>query len=272
MALYEEIQEAVKVIRKHSGLEPEIAVILGTGLGALAEDITDTVTIPYEDIPHFPLSTLEAHAGNLLLGNLGGKKIVAMQGRFHRYEGYDQKQITYPVRVMRLLGAHTLIAMNAAGGMNIQFSAGDIMLITDHINLMGDNPLVGPNDERLGPRFPDMSEPYTRDLIALAERIGMDEKISLQRGVYVALPGPCLETAAEYRFLKTIGADAVGMSTVPEIIVAVHCGMKTLGLSCITDECRPDCLNPADIQEIIRVAMETEPKLRRLVRRIVEEM
>ena len=266
------IAEAVQAIRERSALEPQIGIVLGTGLGSLAEEIEPDATISYEEIPHFPLSTVESHVGRLILGRLNGKRVVAMQGRFHYYEGYSMKQITFPVRVMRALGAETLILSNVSGGMNPQLTPGDIVLIVDHINLQGDNPLIGPNDEDLGPRFPDMSEPYSRALTELAERIARDEKIKVQKGVYVAVPGPNLETAAEYRFLRLIGADAVGMSTVPEDIVAIHAGMRVLGLSVVTDACLPDALQPADVSEIIRVAKKTEPELTKLIRRVVEEL
>jgi len=270
--LQRNIEEAVETIRSRSPLIPEIGIILGTGLGALANEIEKDVVIPYGEIPHFPLSTVETHEGRLILGHLNGKAIVAMQGRFHYYEGYAMQQITFPVRVMRRLGAEILLVSNVSGGMNPLFSPGDIMLITDHINLLGDNPLIGTNDPELGPRFPDMSEPYSRSLIALAEDIALAEKIKVQKGVYVAVAGPNLETRAEYRFLRAIGADVVGMSTIPEVIVAVHAGMEVLGLSVITDACLPDALEPADINAIIQTAQEAEPKLTRLMKRVVAEV
>jgi purine-nucleoside phosphorylase len=266
------IEEAVATIRSRSQLIPEIGIILGTGLGALANEIEKDVVIPYSEIPYFPLSTVETHEGRLILGHLNGKAIVAMQGRFHYYEGYTMQQITFPVRVMRRLGAEILLVSNVSGGMNPLFSPGDIMIITDHINLLGNNPLIGKNDPELGPRFPDMSEPYSRSLIALAEEVALDEKIRVQKGVYVAVAGPNLETRAEYRFLRAIGADVVGMSTIPEVIVAVHAGMKVLGLSVITDACLPDALEPADINAIIQTAQEAEPKLTRLMKRVVAEV
>ncbi|RMF69805.1 MAG: purine-nucleoside phosphorylase, partial [Calditrichaeota bacterium] len=234
--------------------------------------IDQETAISYDQIPHFPISTVESHAGRLIFGKIGNKSVMAMQGRFHYYEGYSMKQITFPVRVMKHLGAHTLLVSNACGGMNPLFTPGDIMIITDHINLIGDNPLIGVNDDTLGPRFPDMSEPYTKELIALAEQIALEEKIRVQKGVYVALSGPSLETRAEYRFLRIIGADVVGMSTVPEVIVAVHSSMRVLGLSVVTDSCLPDALKPVDIQEILRVAAEAEPKLTLLMKRVVERM
>ncbi|NUM75422.1 purine-nucleoside phosphorylase [candidate division KSB1 bacterium] len=270
--LLQQIDQAVAVIRKHAKTKPEIGIILGTGLGALAKEIKTEATISYSDLPHFPLSTVESHAGRLIFGTLGNKQVVAMQGRFHFYEGYSMKQITFPVRVMKALGCHTLVVSNACGGMNPLFAPGDIMIMTDHINLLGDNPLIGPNEEALGPRFPDMSEPYTQALIALAEQVALEEKIRVQKGVYVALSGPNLETRAEYRFLRQIGADVVGMSTVPEVIAAVHGGMKVLGLSVVTDSCLPDALEPVDIAKIIKTAGEAEPKLTLIMKRVIERM
>ena len=270
--LREQIAQAVEGIRAQSKIEPEIGIILGTGLGALADDIEVETIIPYEEIPHFPLSTVEFHAGRLILGTLSGKSIVAMQGRFHLYEGYSLQQVTFPIRVMRALGAETLIVSTACGGMNPQYRSGDIMLITDHINLLGDNPLIGSNDDGLGPRFPDMSEPYSRALIGISEEVALEEKIGIRKGVYAAMTGPNLETAAEYRFLRIIGADVVGMSTVPEDLVAVHAGMRVLGLAVVTDICFPDTLKEADIEAIIRTAEETEPKLTRIIQRVVERI
>jgi len=253
-------------------MAPGIGIILGTGLGGLAKEIIAEVVVDYAEIPHFPLSTVESHSGKLIFGKLGKQQVVAMQGRFHYYEGYTMQQVTFPVRVMKFLGVHTLLISNAAGGMNPQFSRGSIMIITDHINLLGDNPLIGPNDDTLGPRFPDMSEPYNRQLIALAEKIALDQRIRTERGVFVAVPGPNLETRAEYRFLRLIGADAVGMSTVPENIVANHMGMRVLGFSIITDECFPDSLQPANVEEIIAVAARTEPKLTAIMKGVVERL
>lgn len=266
------IQRAVRVVREQTDLRPTVAVILGTGLGGLAQQMTVTSAIGYEAIPGFPLSTVETHAGRLLLGQLGGKPVVAMQGRFHRYEGYSMQEITFPVRVMRALGAETLVVSNACGGMHPLWSAGDLVLLADHINLLGDNPLVGPNDDALGPRFPDMSAPYDSALRQLARDAARDLKITLREGVYVAVTGPNLETAAEYRFLRGIGADVVGMSTVPEVIVAIHGGMRALGVSIITDMCLPDALGPADIEKIIEVAQLAEPNLTRLVTAVLERL
>ncbi len=264
--LYERIKESASYIKKKAGAKPSFGIILGSGLGALAKEITVKAKIPYEDIPHFPVSTVKGlHAGNLVLGELSGKRVVAMEGRVHYYEGYTLEQVTFPIRVMRALGARSLILTSAVGGMSPGLEAGDIVAVTDHINLMGDNPLIGPNDERLGPRFPDMSEPYRRAYISLLEEVAADAKITVKRGVLAAVAGPNLETAAEYRFLLRIGADIVGMSMVPETIVAVHGGMKVLGLSVVTDKADPDNLEPVDIRQILATAKKGEAKLRTLV-------
>jgi purine-nucleoside phosphorylase len=266
------IEEAVAFLRGSTSSSPAIGIILGTGLGGLAKEIRQEVVVDYADIPHFPVSTVESHHGKLIFGTLAGKPVVAMQGRFHKYEGYALQQVTFPVRVMKFLGVRTLLISNAAGGMNPHFSRGSIMVITDHINLLGDNPLIGPNDDTLGPRFPDMSEPYSRSLIALADDVALGLRIRLEHGVFVAVPGPNLETRAEYRFLRWIGADAVGMSTVPEDIVAVHMGMKVLGFSIITDECFPDSLQPANVDGIIATATVTEPRLTAIMKGVVEKL
>ena len=271
-ALYEDIRRAVDAVRARSSLAPAVGIILGTGLGGLAEEIMVEASVPYETIPGFPLSTVESHAGRLLLGRLGGKPVVAMQGRFHRYEGYSLAQVTFPVRVLHALGAQTLIVSNACGGMHPLWAAGDLVLLADHINLLGDNPLVGPNDDRLGPRFPDMSAPYAPELRALARDAARALGITLREGTYVAVAGPNLETRAEYRMLRAIGADVVGMSTVPEVIVAKHEGMRVMGVSIITDLCLPDALEPADIGRIIDTARQAEPSLTRLIRQVVERM
>jgi len=265
LELASEIGEAVRAIREKWAGRPRAGIILGTGLGGLAEQISTEATLPYESIPHFPRSTSISHTGQLVCGELEGVSVVAMEGRFHAYEGYSHSQITFPVRVMRALGAELLIVSNACGGMNPQFAQGDIMVIEDHINLMNGNPLVGVNDDSLGPRFPDMVEPYDRTLIDRALKIARRENFVAHKGVYVAVTGPNLETRAEYRFLRTIGADVVGMSTVPEVIVAVHAGMRVLGLSIVTDMCLPDALKPADIDEILATAAEAEPNLRKIV-------
>ncbi len=268
----ESVEEAAAVVRARFDRAPDVAVILGTGLGRLGGEIETAVAIDYADIPHFPLSTVESHAGRLLCGRLAGKTVIAMQGRFHRYEGYTLQQVTFPVRVLCALGARTLVVSNACGGMNPLWRAGDLMLIADHINLLGDNPLTGPNDDRLGPRFPDMSDAYDAQLRALAREVALARGIELREGVYVAVSGPNLETRAEYRLLRAIGADVVGMSTVPEVIVAVHAGMRVLGLSIITDMCLPDALEPATVEKIIAVANGAEPKLTRLVSGVLERL
>jgi purine-nucleoside phosphorylase len=268
----ERISAAASVVRSRFGRTPTAALVLGTGLGALAREIDVEVSIDYADIPHFPLSTVESHAGRLLCGRLGGQTIVAMQGRFHRYEGYSLQQVTFPIRVLRALGAETLIVSNACGGMRADWAAGDLMLISDHINLIGDNPLIGPNDASLGPRFPDMSAPYDGSLRTIAQAVAAQRGLTLREGVYVAVTGPNLETRAEYRMLQRIGADVVGMSTVPEVIVAVHGGMRVLGISIVTDICLPDSLTPTTVGEILAVAGEAEPKLTTLVRGVLERL
>jgi len=266
------VERAADVVRAQFSRVPDAAIVLGTGLGGLASRIAVDATIDYADIPGFPLSTVESHAGRLLCGTLSGKTVVAMQGRFHRYEGYSLQQATFPVRVLRALGAGTLIVSNACGGMHPLWAPGELMLIADHINLLGDSPLIGPNDDRLGPRFPDMSEPYDRPLRALAREVAADLRITLREGVYVAVPGPNLETRAEYRFLRGIGADVVGMSTVPEVIVAIHGGMRVLGIAIITDQCLPDALEPATVEKIIAVAGRAEPDLTALVCGVLERV
>ena len=272
MELFDQILEATNLLQSRWKSKPRVGIILGTGLGGLAEEIGEAVKTPYHEIPHFPTSTVESHAGRLVCGTLAGKAVMAMEGRFHFYEGYTLKQITFPVRVMKAMGCEVLIVSNACGGMNPQWAKGDIMLIEDHINLLSDNPLIGKNDERLGTRFPDMCAPYDLNLIALAQRIALEEKIVVQKGVFVAVPGPNLETRAEYRFLRGIGADVVGMSTVPEVIVGVHANMRVMGLSVITDQCLPDALEPAHLPDIIATANAAEKKLRVLVRRVVAEL
>jgi purine-nucleoside phosphorylase len=271
-SLFDRVQAAAEVVRRRAALVPDVGIVLGTGLGGLAREIAVETEVPYADIPGFPLSTVETHAGKLLLGRLGGRPVVAMQGRFHRYEGYDLQQVTFPVRVLRQLGARTLVVSNACGGMNPLWGPGDLVLLSDHINLLGDNPLVGPNDERLGPRFPDMSAPYDPDLRALARAAALELGIVLREGVYVAVPGPNLETRAEYRMLRAMGADVVGMSTVPEVIVANHQGMRTMGISIVTDQCLPDALEPADLGRIIATANRAEPNLTRLITTVVERL
>jgi len=268
------IGDAVAAIRKMTDARPEIGIVLGTGLGegSLTDELSVRMRIPYGEIPHFPRSTVESHAGNLIFGTLRGREVAVMSGRVHFYEGYTMREVTFPIRTLRGLGADTMIMSSAVGGMNPLMRAGEIVCIVDHINLMGDNPLIGPNDDALGPRFPDMSEPYTRTLIEVAEKTALRLGLPLNKGVLVAVAGPNLETRAEYRFLRALGADLVGMSMIPETIVAVHGGMRVLGLSVITDECLPDALKPVDIQEILRIAGEAEPKLARLVCEIVAQI
>jgi purine-nucleoside phosphorylase len=261
----EQVEEAVAAVRQEWDGRPHAGIILGTGLGSLAREIDTEATLEYSAIPHFPASTAISHAGQLVCGRLAGLPIVAMEGRFHAYEGYSHQQITFPVRVMRALGAEVLIVSNACGGMNPFYASGDIVVIDDHINLMNGNPLIGVNDDRLGPRFPDMCRPYDPVLIARALDVARRQNIVAHRGVYVAVTGPNLETRAEYRFLRMIGADVVGMSTVPEVIVAVHAGMRILGLSIVTDMCLPDALKPAVVAEILAIAAKAEPSLRKIV-------
>lgn len=270
--LRKHIDEAMVFIRTKTNASPKIGIILGTGLGGLAKEIKKEVVIDYAKIPHFPVSTVESHHGKLIFGTLVGKPVVAMQGRFHFYEQYSLQQATFPVRVMKFLGVENLLISNAAGALNPLYAKGDVMIIADHINLLFDNPLIGPNDDELGPRFPDMSEPYSKKLSALAEQIALDLKIKVQKGVYVALQGPNLETRAEYRMLRTVGADAVGMSTVPETIVAVHMGIEVLGLSILTDECFPDALKPVSLQEVIKVAGKAEPKMTAIMKEVVRRL
>ena len=270
LELFDQIEAAAAAIRATWNETPHAGVILGTGLGKLAERIDVAATLDYQDIPHFPSSTATSHRGRLVCGRLEGVPILAMEGRFHQYEGYTLQQITLPVRVMKRLGAKLLIVSQAVGGMNPNYRSGDVMILDDHINLMGDNPLVGINDDRLGPRFPDMSAPYDHELIDKGLEIARQENFVAHRGVTVAVTGPNLETRAEYRFLRQIGADVVGMSTVPEAIVAVHCGLRTFGLAVVTDMCLPDALQPANVEHIIAVANSAEPKLRALVSGILK--
>ena len=248
---------------------PQLAIILGTGLGNLGEDIETLDSIPYDEIPNFPISTVESHSGRLLVGTLSGVPVLAMKGRVHLYEGYSAQEVTLPVRVLSSLGIKSLIISNAAGGMNPLFRRGDIMMITDHINLQGANPLEGPNVDEWGPRFPDMSEPYDRALRDLTESSALELGVRLVQGVYVAVTGPNLETKAEYRFLRAIGGDSVGMSTVPEVIVARHMDMRVLAFSVITDECFPDALKPVSIEDVLAAAASAEPNLRRLILSVV---
>jgi len=268
-AYIKQIAEAAEYIRSRHNDAPHVGVILGTGMGKLADQVEGATVIPYKDIPHFPVSTVESHKGNLILGRLGGRPVMMMQGRFHFYEGYTMKQVTFPVRVMKALGCRAMIVMNAVGSMNPLIPMGSLMFITDQINMMGENPLIGPNDDSLGPRFPDMSEPYCRQLIQIGREVALEAKLRVSEGVLVAVTGPNLETAAEYRAFRLMGADVVGMSTVPEVIVAVHAGMRVFGLSAITDNCLPDSLKPAKLEDIIAVAQAAEPRQEVLVKGVL---
>ena len=271
-SLMASLREAVGVVQSRSSLQPEVGLVLGTGLGGVAESIEVEEAVEYEEIPHFARSTLETHAGRLLLGHLDGVPVVAMQGRFHRYEGYSLQEVVFPVRVLGLLGARTLILSGAGGGLHPLMRLGEIVVLDDQINLLGDSPLVGPNVDELGPRFPDMSEPYDRALQEFAIQAGLSRGLHLRRGVYAAVTGPNLETRAEYRMLRRLGADVVGMSTVPEVIAARHMGLRVLGLTIVTDLCFPDALEPIDVPTILRVAGEAEPHLTAVTRTVVSEL
>ena len=266
------IQEARDYIFGRAKTRPTVGVILGTGLGDFTTGLQVEATIAYRDIPHFPVSAVESHAGEMVLGRLEGKQVCLLRGRVHGYEGYRLREVGFPVRVLKAMGVGTVILTNAVGGMNPNFRAGSLVLVSDHINLMGDNPLIGPNDEELGPRFPDMSEPYDRKLLALAEDVATELKIRTERGIFVAVMGPNLETAAEYRFLRGIGADVVGMSLIAEDVTAVHGGQKVLAISVVTDMCLPDNLKPASIPEILRVAGETAPRLMAIVGGVIQRL
>ena len=271
LELFDQIEEAVAAIKTRWDRTPHAGIILGTGLGNLVAEIEVEAEMDYEEIPNFLKSTATSHRGRLVCGTLAGKAVMAMEGRFHMYEGYPLKQITLPVRVMKAMGAELLLVSNAAGGMNPHYQCGDIVVIEDQINLMGDNPLIGINDDRLGPRFPDMSQPYTFELVDRAMRIARREDIVAHKGVFVAVAGPNLETRAEYRFLRAIGADVVGMSTVPEVIVAVHSGMRVVGFSIVTDMCLPDALEEANVEKIIAVANDAAPRLCKLAMGVLSE-
>jgi purine-nucleoside phosphorylase len=270
--LKQKIQETADFLHSKTKVAPKIGIILGTGLGGLVKEIEVIDTIPYETIPNFPVSTVESHAGKLIFGKLSGQPVMAMQGRFHFYEGYSLQQVTFPVRVMKALGVRILVVSNACGGVNPAHQAGDIMLISDHISLMGSHPLIGKNDESLGPRFPDMYNLYDQELQQLAEQTALEEKIKLQKGVYLALTGPTLETGAEYRMVRILGADVVGMSTVPEVIVARHSGLKVMGFSIITDMGFPEAMRSVSLEEVIAVAGQAELKFVRLVKQVVAKI
>ncbi len=266
------IEEAAAAVRARTRVQPQVGIILGTGLGDFADALQVDAVVPFTDIPHFPVSTVESHAGELHLGTLAGRAVAVMKGRVHYYEGYTMEQVSFPVRVLKALGCDTMVITNACGGMNPDMPAGTLTVTTDHINLMGDNPLIGPNDESLGARFPDMSEPYARALVRLAEAVALEQRTPLQRAVFVGVPGPNLETAAEYRFLRWAGADVVGMSLVPETIVAVHGGQRVLALNVVTDSCLPDDLHPVAIPAILAVAGRAAPVLIRLVTEVVRRL
>jgi purine-nucleoside phosphorylase len=270
--LLERIEAARAYVAPRLSVRPEVGIVLGTGLGQFVSAMPEPTVIPFEAIPHFPTPSVESHAGDLVVGLLGGRPTAVMSGRAHFYEGYSMQEVTFPVRLLRALGAHTLVVTNAAGGMNPLYEAGDLVVTVDHINLMGDNPLRGPNEDTLGPRFPDMSEPYSRELVALARDVAREERIPLREGVFAAVAGPNLETRAEYRFLRWAGADLVGMSLVPETIVAVHAGMRVLAFSVVTDVCLPDALEPVDVAKILATAARSEPLLTRLVTRVLERL
>ena len=271
-SLFDKIQETKEYIQSKYATNPSVGVVLGSGLGDLASKITIECELSYKDIPNFPISTVEGHAGKLIFGQLGGKATVLMSGRFHYYEGYDMQQVTFPIRVMRALGVEHLFVSNAAGGMNKNYKVGDIVIIRDHINLFPEHPLRGKNDERLGVRFPDMSEPYNLNTIALAEKIAKEQQLPVQTGVYIGLQGPTFETRAEYKWLHIIGGDLVGMSTVPEVIVAIHSGMKVFGASIVTDLGIRDEMNTITHEEVLQAANEAAPKLANLVEGIVASL
>ena len=272
MNIENKIKEAAAYVRQQGISSVDTAIILGTGLGKMVKHIDVEITIPYKEIPHFPESTVEFHSGKLLFGTLEGKKVLVMNGRFHFYEGYTMQEVTFPIRVMKLLGVENLLVSNAAGGINLDLKPASLMIIDDHINMLPGNPLVGRNLDGFGPRFPDMSRPYDAGLIKKMEAIAKDENIEIAKGVYVAWIGPSLETRAEYRLIRVMGADVVGMSTVPEVIVAVHQGMKVAAVSVVTDQCDPDNLEPISIDKILRNAATAEEKLVKLFKRLVAEL
>jgi len=270
--MYEKIQEAAQYIKSKCDVIPEVGIILGTGLGNFPDMMTVDTIIDYDSIPNFPVSTVQSHKGKLVIGHIGARSLAVLQGRFHFYEGYSLYEVTFPVRVLKEIGITTLIVTNAAGGMNAIYEKGDIVVIDDHINITGLNPLIGVSDERFGARFPDMSVPYDETLKEYAEEAGKDQGLSMKRGTYLWVTGPCLETKAEYKFMHAIGADLVGMSTVPEVIVAVQAGLKILGLSCVTDLCIPESLQPVNIEEIIKTAEEAGPKMDHIIKGLLEKI
>jgi purine-nucleoside phosphorylase len=269
--MWEQVQETVNYIKEKTGFTPEYGVILGSGLGSFTDDIQIEFTLPYSEIPNFPVSTVQGHKGALVFGTIGDKKVVAMQGRFHFYEGYDMKQVTFPVRVMKYLGVTKLVVSNASGGVNPNYEVGSIVLITDHINMMPEHPLRGKNDERFGPRFVNMSEPYSRAMISIAKTIAKENNIIVQDGVYMGLQGPTFETLSEYRMVKNIGADCVGMSTVPEVIVARHMELETFGLSVITDMGDEENIEEVNHAEVLKAAEKAEPSVRLLIKELIKQ-
>lgn len=268
----QQIDACVRAIRKKTKFKPDFCCVLGTGLGSLAKQVKPVAVFDYGKLPHFPKTTVESHRGQMVLGELEGKRVAMLEGRFHLYEGYTAAEVVFPIRVCRFLGADSLIVTNASGGLNLNYERGDLVAIEDHINFLGVNPLTGPNDERVGPRFPDMSAPYTQEYLKGVHQAAKSLKLKLREGTYLAIGGPNLETRAEYRMIRSWGADLVGMSTVPEVIAAVHAGMKVLGLSVVTDLCDPENLRPVDIQEIIQVANQAGPKLDQLIRRFLKQI
>lgn len=272
LSLLEKIQAATTYLQGRSNIQPQVGLILGSGLGDLAHEIEAAVHIDYDHIPHFPVSTVEGHAGKLVMGELMGKPVVALQGRFHYYEGYSLQDVTFPVRVFHALGVQTLIVTNACGALNTSFYPGALMFITDHINFIGSNPLIGKNFNELGPRFPDMSTAYDRELVALGKRVAAEQGIDTVEGIYTAVSGPYYYSKAELRMVKSFGSDTIGMSTVPETIVAVHMGMKVLGISCITDMADPDHLVPLEHSHVVAVASQARPRFIRLVKNIVQRL
>jgi purine-nucleoside phosphorylase len=270
--MLEQIKETIHYLESKTAVRPKVGIILGTGLGGLVKEIEIIDSVPYEEIPHFPLSTVEGHSGRLIFGNLGGKQVVAMQGRFHYYEGYDMKQVTFPVRVMKFLGIEHLFVSNASGGVNPDFEIGDLMILNDHINLFPSNPLIGRNINELGPRFPDFSEPYDHKLIAMAEQIATENGIKVQKGAYAGVSGPCLETPAEYRYVRNIGGDAVGMSTVPEVIVARHMGIPCFAISIITDMGVEGRIVKVTHEDVQRVAEKAEPKMTNIMKTLISRL
>jgi len=272
LEIRKQLEETIPFLKDKTSIKPLAGLILGTGMGKVAEVIDPEIVIPYQEIPHFATSTVESHDGKLIFGTLNGVPVMAMKGRFHYYEGYDMQTITYPVRCMKAMGVETMLVSNAAGGLNPLFKPGDIMMIVDHINLMGDNPLRGVNDDQLGIRFPDMSKAYHPEYRDIVEKVALKIDQRLMQGVFVGLMGPNLETAAEYRFLRGIGADTVGMSTVPEVIVAIHSGLKVVGFSIVTDMCLPDALEPATMEKILAVADSADSKMAKLVSEVLPEL